>query len=95
MTSTISPAHWSRRGKAGGVMAAREVLDRLMGKAKATLAIENEPDRSEEELHTQRRLLLQRNPDLTAEIPRSAMYTSRQERWVRTPQTRGCRGGVK
>jgi hypothetical protein len=56
------------RGKAGDVMAAREVLDRLMGKAKATLAIENEPERTEEELHAKLRVLLERNPDLTAEI---------------------------
>ena len=56
------------KGKAGDVMAAREVLDRLMGKAKATLAIENEPERSEEELHAELRALLERNPGLAAEI---------------------------
>ena len=56
------------RGKAGDVMAAREVLDRLMGKPKSTLAIENEPEQTEEELHAKLRVLLARNPDLTAEI---------------------------
>jgi hypothetical protein len=56
------------RGKAGDVMACRELLDRLMGKAKATLAIENEPERTEEEIHAKLRVLLERNPDLTEEI---------------------------
>jgi len=31
------------KGKAGDVMAAREVLDRMLGKAKTTLAVEVEP----------------------------------------------------
>lgn len=54
------------KGKAGDVMAAREVFDRLMGKPKATLSIEDE-HMTGEEAEIQIRAMVQ-NPELAAMI---------------------------
>ena len=56
------------RGKRGDVMAAREVLDRLMGKAKVTMAVEIEPKMTLDEARARLRSLVERNPDLAEQL---------------------------
>ncbi len=54
------------KAKAGDVMAAREVLDRLLGKAKVAVAIEPEPQRTPGEIMANIRALEQAHPELIA-----------------------------
>ncbi|MEE8079168.1 MAG: hypothetical protein V3T18_09240 [Pseudomonadales bacterium] len=54
------------KAKAGDVMAAREVLDRLVGKAKVAVAIEPEPQRTPDEIIAAIRALEQAHPELIA-----------------------------
>ena len=54
------------KAKAGDVMAAREVLDRLLGKAKVAVAIEPEPQRTPDEIRAAIRALEQAHPELMA-----------------------------
>ncbi len=54
------------KAKAGDVMAAREVLDRLLGKAKVAVAIEPEPQRTPDEIMANIRALEQAHPELIA-----------------------------
>ncbi len=54
------------KAKAGDVMAAREVLDRLLGKAKVAVAVEPEPQRTPEEIMAAIRALEQSHPELIA-----------------------------
>ena len=51
-------------GKAGDVMAAKELLDRMLGKAKTTVAVETEPEISIEEARFQLKAMLNNNPSL-------------------------------
>ncbi len=52
------------KAKAGDVMAAREVLDRMLGKAKVTVAVEPEPQRTPEEIIAAIRELEEAHPEL-------------------------------
>ncbi len=54
------------KAKAGDVMAAREVLDRLLGKAKVAVAIEPDPQRTPDEIIAAIRALEQAHPELIA-----------------------------
>jgi len=54
------------KGKAGDVMAAREIFDRLMGKAKVTMAVETEPRFDPEEAKARLRAMLDASPELRA-----------------------------
>lgn len=60
------------RGKTGDVMAAREVLDRLMGKAKVTMAVETEPQISIEEAQAKIRAIVERRPELVSQLAQMA-----------------------
>lgn len=53
-----------QKGKAGDVMAAREVFDRLMGKAKVTMAVETEPRFDPEDAKLRLRAMLDASPSL-------------------------------
>ena len=55
-----------KRAKAGDVMAAREVLDRLLGRAKVAVAVEPEPQRTPDEVLANIRALEQAHPELIA-----------------------------
>ena len=60
------------KAKAGDVMAAREVLDRLLGKAKVAVAVEPEPQRTPDEIRAAIRALVQAHPELMALAEASA-----------------------
>ena len=57
-----------KKGKAGDVMAAREVFDRLMGKAKVTMAVETESQMNVEDAKAQLRAMLEQNPVLRQKL---------------------------
>ena len=61
-----------KKAKAGDVMAAREVLDRMLGKAKVAVAIEPEPQRTPDEIMAAIRALEQAHPELIALIEAGA-----------------------
>ena len=54
------------KAKAGDVMAAREVLDRLLGKAKVAVAVEPEPQRTPDEIRAAIRAFEEAHPELLA-----------------------------
>ncbi len=54
------------KAKAGDVMAAREVLDRMLGKAKVAVAIEPEPQRTLEEIEAAMEAMFREHPELIA-----------------------------
>ena len=54
------------KAKAGDVMAAREVLDRLIGKAKVAVAVEPEPQRTLDEINAEITAMLREHPELLA-----------------------------
>ncbi len=60
------------KAKAGDVMAAREVLDRLLGKARVAVAVEPEPQRTLEEIEAAMAGMIQQNPDLLDLMKRAA-----------------------
>ena len=60
------------KAKAGDTLAAREILDRLMGKAKVTMEIEPPPERTEQEIRTDLLMLLRKNPDVARELAKYA-----------------------
>ena len=60
------------KAKAGDTLAAREILDRLMGKAKVTMEIEPPPERTEQEIRTDLLMLLRENPDVARELAKYA-----------------------
>ena len=60
------------KAKAGDTLAAREILDRLMGKAKVTMEIEPPPERTEQEIQTDLLMLLRENPDVARELAKYA-----------------------
>ena len=55
-----------KKAKGGDVLAAREVLDRMLGKAKVAVAIEPEPQRTPDEIMAAIRALEQAHPELIA-----------------------------
>ncbi len=55
-----------KKAKAGDVMAAREVLDRLLGKAKVAVAIEPEPQRTPDEIRAAIKALERAHPEVRA-----------------------------
>lgn len=54
------------KAKAGDVMAAREVLDRMLGKAKVAVAVEPEPQRTLEEIEAAMEAMFREHPELIA-----------------------------
>ncbi len=54
------------KAKAGDVMDAREVLDRLLGKAKVAVAVEPEPQRTPDEIRAAIRAFEEAHPELLA-----------------------------
>ena len=60
------------KAKAGDTLAAREILDRPMGKAKVTMEIEPPPERTEQEIQTDLLMLLRENPDVARELAKYA-----------------------
>ena len=52
------------QAKAGDVAAAREVLDRVLGKAKVSVAIEGPPEPTAEELQRELAMLVRENPEV-------------------------------
>lgn len=61
------------KAKAGDVMAAREVLDRLLGKAKVAVAIEQEPQRTPDEIIAAIRALEEAHPELLQRVRRDTV----------------------
>ncbi len=57
-----------KRAKGGDVAAIKELLDRLLGKAKATVAVETEPQRSTEDMKAELRALIQTNPGIGQQL---------------------------
>ncbi len=55
-----------KKAKGGDVLAAREVLDRMLGKAKVAVAIEPEPQRTPDEIMAAIRALEDAHPELIA-----------------------------
>ena len=53
-----------KKAKAGDVMAAREVMDRMLGKAKVAVAVESEPQLTPDEILANIRALEQAHPEL-------------------------------
>ena len=60
------------KAKAGDTLAAREIMDRLMGKTKVTMEIEPPPERTEQEIRTDVLMLLRENPDVARELAKYA-----------------------
>ena len=60
------------KAKAGDTLAAREIMDRLMGKTKVTMEIEPPPERTEQEIRTDLLMLLRKNPDVARELAKYA-----------------------
>ena len=66
------------KAKAGDTLAAREILDRLMGKAKVTMEIEPPQERTEQEIRTDLLMLLRENPDVARELAKYAVLVPEQ-----------------
>ena len=60
------------KAKAGDTLAAREIMDRLMGKTKVTMEIEPPPERTEQEIRPDLLMLLRENPDVARELAKYA-----------------------
>ncbi len=60
------------KAKAGDVMAAREVLDRMLGKAKVSIESEPQASRTPDEIKADIVALLRNHPELIAEAEAGA-----------------------